>query len=162
MPREFIPGRNRDAGGFNRLSNLISFKIQGREKKLMIWVRKLIFFISGDVQYFIKVIKLGYGTSIDYSLLVILVALEAILSADNAIALASISNGLSSRTLQRKALNIGLMLAFVLRMILIVTATWVIQFWQFELLGALYLLWLVFQYFTSKENDEDEFSRPQI
>jgi hypothetical protein len=50
MPREFIPGRNRDAGGFNRLSNLISFKIQGREKKLMIWVRKLIFFISGDVQ----------------------------------------------------------------------------------------------------------------
>jgi len=95
-------------------------------------------------------------------MLVILVALEAVLSADNAIALASISNGLSSRTLQRKALNIGLVLAFVLRMILIITATWVIQFWQFELLGALYLLWLVFQYFTSKENDEDEFHGPQF
>ncbi|MGB3532320.1 MAG: hypothetical protein WBA13_02260 [Microcoleaceae cyanobacterium] len=95
-------------------------------------------------------------------MLVILVALEAILSADNAIALASISNGLSNRQLQRKALNLGLVLAFVFRMILIVTATWVIQFWQFELLGALYLLWLVFQYFTSKENDEDGFHGPKF
>ncbi len=95
-------------------------------------------------------------------MLVILVALEAILSADNAIALASISNGLSNRRLQRKALNIGLVLAFVLRMVLIITATWVIQFWQFELLGALYLLWLVFQYFTSKENQEDEFHGPKF
>ncbi len=39
-------------------------------------------------------------------------------------------------------------------MVLILTATWVIQFWQFELLGAVYLLWLVFNYFTSS-GDED-------
>ncbi len=94
--------------------------------------------------------------------LVILVALEAVLSADNAIALASISNGLSNRKLQRKALNLGLGLAFIFRMVLIITATWVIQFWQFELLGALYLLWLVFQYFTSKESDADQFHGPQF
>jgi YkoY family integral membrane protein len=95
-------------------------------------------------------------------MLVILVALEAVLSADNAIALASISNGLSSRKLQHQALNLGLVLAFVLRIVLIITATWVIQFWQFELLGALYLLWLVFQYFTSKEDSEDEFHGPKF
>ncbi|MGB3404143.1 MAG: hypothetical protein WBA77_15780 [Microcoleaceae cyanobacterium] len=95
-------------------------------------------------------------------MLVILVALEAILSADNAIALASISNGLSNRKLQRQALNLGLVLAFVLRIVLIITATWVIQYWQFELLGALYLLWLVFQYFSSKENDGDEFHGPKF
>ncbi len=94
--------------------------------------------------------------------LVILVALEAILSADNAIALASISNGLPNRKLQRKALNLGLLFAFILRVTLIITATWVIKYWQFELLGAVYLLWLVFQYFTSKDNEEDDFHGPKF
>ncbi|VXD22823.1 conserved membrane hypothetical protein [Planktothrix serta PCC 8927] len=91
-------------------------------------------------------------------LLPILIALEAVLSADNAIALASISCGLEDPKLQNKALNIGLLLAFILRILLILTATWVIKYWQFELLGALYLLWLVFRYFTkkSKENDSEE------
>ncbi|NBD32789.1 MAG: DUF475 domain-containing protein [Cyanobacteria bacterium] len=86
-------------------------------------------------------------------LLIVLVALEAVLSADNAIALAAIAQGLQGHKLQRQALNFGLVAAYVLRMTLIFTATWVIQFWQFELLGALYLLWLVFSYFTSDEED---------
>lgn len=86
-------------------------------------------------------------------LLPVLIALEVVLSADNAIALAAIAQGLATPKLQRQALNVGLAAAFILRVILILTATWVVRFWQFELLGALYLLWLVFQYFTS---DEDE------
>lgn len=85
-------------------------------------------------------------------LLVALIALEAVLSADNAIALAAIAQGLESSKLQRSALNLGLVVAYLFRIILILTATWVIQFWQFELLGAAYLLWLVFDYFTSKED----------
>lgn len=96
---------------------------------------------------------LGFDTVL---LLVVLVALEAVLSADNAIALASISKTLDDGKLQRQALNIGLAIAFLFRIGLILTATWVIQFWQFELLGALYLLWLVFQYFTTSEDGEDE------
>jgi Membrane protein TerC, possibly involved in tellurium resistance len=94
---------------------------------------------------------LEFSRNIELNLLVllpILIALEAVLSADNAIALASISCGLEDPKLQNKALNIGLFLAFILRVILIITATWVIQYWQFELLGALYLLWLVFRYFV--------------
>lgn len=87
-------------------------------------------------------------------LLLILVALEAVLSADNAIALAAIAQGLETPEQQRKALNIGLIAAYVLRITLIFTATWVINFWQVELLGALYLLWLVFRYFTSNEDDQ--------
>ena len=86
--------------------------------------------------------------------LLILIALEAVLSADNAIALAAIAQGLNSRQLQRRALNIGLIGAYVLRVILILTATWVVKFWQFELLGAAYLLWLVFNYFTSEEDEK--------
>lgn len=89
-------------------------------------------------------------------MLLILISLEAVLSADNAIALAAIAQGLHDPKLENSALNIGLLLAYVLRMILILTATWVIQFWQFELLGALYLLWLVFTYFRAQGEVEPE------
>jgi YkoY family integral membrane protein len=87
-------------------------------------------------------------------LLLVLVALEAVLSADNAIALAALAQGMSDTKMQGRALNLGLLVAFLLRVLLILTATWVINFWQFELLGAAYLLWLVFQYFTSQETED--------
>lgn len=95
-------------------------------------------------------------------LLPVLIALEAVLSADNAIALAAIAQGLHDPKLQRQALNIGLVAAFVLRVVLILTATWVIQFWQFELLGAAYLLWLVFQYFRSGDDDDNHHHGPRF
>ncbi|MCL1472150.1 TerC family protein [Argonema antarcticum] len=95
-------------------------------------------------------------------LLLILVILEAVLSADNAIALAAISKGLEDAKLQRQALNLGLLVAYVLRMSLILTATLVTQFWQFELLGAAYLLWLVFQYFTSNKDEDGEHHGPRF
>jgi len=101
---------------------------------------------------------LNYSSNIGVDallLLPVLIALEVVLSADNAIALAAIAQGLSSQTLQRQALNLGLVVAFVLRVLLILTATWVIRFWQFEVLGAAYLLWLVFQYFTSDDKDDE-------
>lgn len=87
-------------------------------------------------------------------ILLVLIALEAVLSADNAIALASIAQGLGDHQRQRQALNIGLVFAYILRMVLILTATWVVKYWQFELLGAVYLLWLVFNYFASPEDKD--------
>ncbi|MEH2312899.1 TerC family protein [Nostoc sp.] len=94
--------------------------------------------------------------------LLILVLLEALLSADNAIALAAIARGLEDKELERKALNFGLVVAYVLRITLILTATWVQQFWQFELLGAAYLLWLVFQHFSSQESEDDRNHEPRF
>ena len=88
-------------------------------------------------------------------MLLVLIALEAVLSADNAVALAAIARGLPRLKEQRRALNFGFVLAYILRIILILTATWVARFWQFQLLGALYLLWLVFKYFTSKKNKKN-------
>ncbi len=79
-----------------------------------------------------------------------LVALETILSADNAVALAALVQPLENPEHQRLALNWGLVGAFVLRVALILTATWVIRFWQFELAGALYLLWLALKYFWER------------
>jgi YkoY family integral membrane protein len=94
--------------------------------------------------------------------LLILVFLEAVLSADNAIALAAIAQGLEDKELEGKALNLGLVVAYVLRITLILTATWVQQFWQFELLGGAYLLWLVFQHFTSKEEQDHHHHGPRF
>jgi YkoY family integral membrane protein len=102
--------------------------------------------------------------SIDFGIdtvfiLIILVGLEAVLSADNAIALASIAQGLKDEKQQNYALNIGLLMAYILRITLIVTATWVIKYWQFSLLGGLYLLWLTFQYFANNEDDNEHNSK---
>ena len=75
-------------------------------------------------------------------LLPLLVALEAVLSADNAIALAAISRRLHDRRRQEMALNLGLLLALVFRLGLIVLARWVLNLWPLQLAGAAYLLWL--------------------
>uniref|UniRef100_B8HWB7 Integral membrane protein TerC n=1 Tax=Cyanothece sp. (strain PCC 7425 / ATCC 29141) TaxID=395961 RepID=B8HWB7_CYAP4 len=95
-------------------------------------------------------------------LLVVLVALEAVLSADNAIALAALVQGFTDLKTQQRALNLGLVAAFILRIVLIISATWVIRFWQFELAGALYLLWLSWQYFTSNNNAEHHHHGPRF
>ena len=75
-------------------------------------------------------------------LLPLLVALEAVLSADNAIALAAISRQLKDARQQGQALNLGLGLALVFRLLLIAAARWVLDFWPLQLLAAAYLLWL--------------------
>ncbi|MCX5931844.1 MAG: hypothetical protein NTW83_08485, partial [Cyanobacteria bacterium] len=72
----------------------------------------------------------------------LLVALEAVLSADNAIALAAIARRLQDPQLQRQALNLGLGLALVFRLGLILLARWVLNFWPLQLAAAAYLLWL--------------------
>ena len=95
-------------------------------------------------------------------LLPVLIALEAVLSADNAIALAAIAQGLESEKQQQRALNVGLVAAFLLRMLLILTASWVLRYWQFEVAGAIYLLWLVFQHFTSDEDANNQHHGPRF
>ncbi|HEY9603567.1 MAG TPA: hypothetical protein V6C85_18270 [Allocoleopsis sp.] len=93
----------------------------------------------------------GESFSIDtLGILLALVALETSLSADNAVALATLVQHMEDQEHQRKALNWGLVGAFMLRIGLLLTATWVIQFWQFALAGALYLLWLGAKHFWSR------------
>ena len=75
-------------------------------------------------------------------LLPLLVALEAVLSADNAIALAALSRQLKDPRQQGQALNLGLGLALLFRLLLIGAARWVLDFWPLQLLAAAYLLWL--------------------
>jgi YkoY family integral membrane protein len=93
------------------------------------------------------------------AIIVVLVLLEAILSADNAIALASLVRNLGNPDQEKLALRFGLIGAFVLRVVLILVATWVIRYWQFQLAGAIYLLWLSGKFFWEKsQKDEDDHS----
>ncbi|CAK6693859.1 hypothetical protein VB716_05900 [Synechococcus sp. CCY9201] len=89
-------------------------------------------------------------------LLPLLLALEAVLSADNAIALAAISRRVGDRAGQEKALNLGLLLALVFRLGLIAAAEWVLDFWPLQLLAAGYLLWLSGSQLLGLNADDDE------
>ena len=77
------------------------------------------------------------------ALLPVLVMLELVLSADNAVALAAIARSSGTADQERLALNIGIGLAMVLRVGLIVLAQWVLQTLWVQLLAAAYLFWMV-------------------
>lgn len=110
-----------------------------------------------------KLLEFSNNFGVDTLLLLpVLIALEAVLSADNAIALAAIAQGLESEEQQRRALNVGLLAAFALRVALILTASWVLKFWEFEVLGAAYLLWLVYQHFTAEEDADQHHHGPRF
>ena len=61
------------------------------------------------------------------TLLPVLIVLEIVLFADNAVALAAIARSSQNPVQERLALNIGIGLALVLRLGLIVVAQWVLQ-----------------------------------
>tara|TARA_Y100001968_G_scaffold324429_1_gene363714 strand:+ start:281 stop:994 length:714 start_codon:yes stop_codon:yes gene_type:complete len=73
-------------------------------------------------------------------LLPIIVSLELVLSADNAVALASITKNLQNIELQKKALNIGILIALLLRILVILTAQFILNFWPVKLIGGIYLI----------------------
>jgi YkoY family integral membrane protein len=82
----------------------------------------------------------------------LLVALEGILSADNAMVLAVLVLGLP-RHQQRQALRYGILGAFVFRITAIVFAAYMIEIVWVQLVGALYLLYLPYQHFFGHGGD---------
>lgn len=75
-------------------------------------------------------------------LLPVLISLEFILSADNAIALAAITRRLKNVDLQRRSLNFGIAIALLFRIFLILAAKIILDFWPVQLIAGLYLIWL--------------------
>ena len=82
-------------------------------------------------------------------LLPIIISLELVLSADNAVALASITKNLNNIDLQKKALNIGIFIALLLRILVILTAQIFLNFWPVKLIGGMYLISLSISKFIS-------------
>ncbi len=89
-------------------------------------------------------------------LLPVIVSLELVLSADNAVALASITKNLNDIKLQKIALNIGILIALLLRILVILTAQFILNFWPVKLIGGLYLITLSVSKILSVSNVESD------
>jgi YkoY family integral membrane protein len=89
----------------------------------------------------------------DLVTIALLVALEGLLSADNAMVLAVLVLGLP-RHQQQKALRYGILGAFAFRITATVFAAYMIQVKWVQLLGALYLLYLPYQHFWGHGEEE--------
>jgi YkoY family integral membrane protein len=84
----------------------------------------------------------------------LLVLLEGLLSADNALVLAILVLGLP-RHQQRKALRYGILGAFAFRIAATVFAAYMIRLWWVKLLGAVYLLYLPYNHFWRSGGAEE-------
>jgi len=83
----------------------------------------------------------------------LLVLLEGLLSADNALVLAILVLGLP-REQQRKALRYGILGAFLFRILAIVFAAQMIEYSWVKLVGGAYLMWLSYAHFFRHEEGE--------
>ena len=88
------------------------------------------------------------------TLLPILIILELLLSADNAIALASLTKSLESPLLRSKALNIGITISLLFRIFLILLSNILLKFVIIRVFAGLYLIYLfISNVFLSVESD---------
>ncbi len=90
----------------------------------------------------------------------LLVALEGVLSADNALVIAVMVLGLPARE-HRKALHYGLVGAFAFRIVATLLAVYLIRLGWVKLLGALYLLYLTWSHFSSGKTAEERRTPPK-
>jgi len=95
----------------------------------------------------------------DLLTIALLVALEGLLSADNAMVLAVLVLGLPKRE-QRKALRYGILGAFAFRTIATLLAVYLIKLGWVKLAGAAYLLYLAFRHFFMTSAEERRKSPP--
>ena len=92
----------------------------------------------------------------DFVIIALLVVLEGLLSADNALVMAVMVLGLPVRE-HRRALSYGLVGAFALRAVATLLAVYLIRLVWVKLLGGLYLFWLAIAHFARRRQaDEDQ------
>lgn len=91
--------------------------------------------------------------------LLVLIGLEGILSADNALVLAVIAKHLPEEQ-KKKAIDLGILMAFVFRFAAIFLISFLADVWEVQALGAAYLIYLggkhVYKTFFSKKDDDDD------
>jgi YkoY family integral membrane protein len=96
----------------------------------------------------------------DFLTVALLVALEGLLSADNAMVLAVLVLGLP-KPQQRKALRYGIVGAFAFRSAATLLAVYLIQLGWVKLAGAGYLLYLVYRHFLGSGDTETRRAVPK-
>ncbi len=89
--------------------------------------------------------------------LLILIGLEGLLSADNALVLAVIAKHLPDNE-KKKAINYGIIMAFVFRFFALFAISYIANVWQVQAIGAAYLLYLglkhIIQSRLGKKNED--------
>ena len=96
----------------------------------------------------------------DFVTIGLLIALEGLLSADNAMVLAILVLGLP-KAQQKKALQYGIVGAFAFRAIATLLAAYMIQLGWVKLIGAGYLLYLVYRHFGGGDAGGDRRTPPK-
>lgn len=91
--------------------------------------------------------------------LVVLIVLEGLLAADNAVVMAVMVKHLP-KDQQKKALFYGLLGAFIFRFVALFLITVLVNYWQIQAVGALYLLFIsiknIYEQKFKKEEEEEE------
>jgi YkoY family integral membrane protein len=90
-----------------------------------------------------------------WGLILSLVILEGLLSADNALVLAIMVKHLPEEQ-RKKALFYGLLGAYFFRFLFIGVGTLLIKLWYVKLIGAAYLLWIVVDHYRKKNVEQEE------
>jgi YkoY family integral membrane protein len=85
----------------------------------------------------------------------VLVFLEGLLSADNALVLAVMVRHLP-KPQQRRALRYGIWGAFGFRLIAVLLSSVLMRFWMFKVVGGLYLIYLALSHFLLASGDDTE------
>ena len=90
------------------------------------------------------------------TLLPILISLELLLSADNAVALASLTKSLKNTNDRSKALNLGITISLVFRILLILLSSVLLKFVFIRVFAGIYLIYLFISNFFNRNRDADE------
>ncbi|ASK61536.1 hypothetical protein CFK37_04780 [Virgibacillus phasianinus] len=92
--------------------------------------------------------------------LLILIGLEGLLSADNALVLAVIAKHLPEEQ-KKKAINYGIIGAFIFRFGALFAISFLVNVWQVQAIGAAYLIYIglkhiISEHFGSKKDDKED------
>lgn len=85
--------------------------------------------------------------------LLILIGLEGILSADNALVMAVIAKHLPDRD-KKRAINYGILGAFIFRFAALFAISFIAGVWQVQAIGAAYLMYLGLKHIIAKGSDD--------
>ena len=98
------------------------------------------------------------------TLLPILIILELFLSADNAIALASLTKTLDKAKDRSKALNIGITISLVLRILLILLSSFLLKYLFIRIFAGLYLIYLFISniFLSNGQSDLDNVNEKSV
>ncbi len=103
-------------------------------------------FFSWDM--FVQIVT----TPSNWGVILSLILLEGLLSADNALVLATMVSDLKDEKQRRLAIFAGMWGAYLFRFLIIGIGVYLIHFWWIKALGAIYLMWLSLNHLLLKNN----------